>query len=83
MAEKKQWGIRVEDQLIDRLGRLAPKAGYSSGNEFAADALDIYAETLCDLIIELKKVERQTVASQRERLIAKLRQGLTSESRHK
>jgi hypothetical protein len=43
MAEKKQWKIRVEDQLIDRLNTLAPKAGYSWGNEFAAEALDIWA----------------------------------------
>ncbi len=46
MAEKKQWNIRVEDQLIDRLNTLAPKAGYASGNEFAAEALDMWAETL-------------------------------------
>ena len=74
MAERKQWNIRVEDQLIDRLNRLAPKAGFSSGNEFAAEALDIYAETLAELIVELRKIEQDAVKRQREKLLARLRQ---------
>ena len=74
MAEKKQWNIRIEDQLIDRLNTLAPKAGYASGNEFAAEALDMWAETLVDLMIKLREVERDAVKLQREQLLAKLRQ---------
>src|SRR6266508_3098814 len=74
MAEKKQWNIRVEDQLIDRLNTLAPKAGYASGNEFAAEALDMWAETLADLMIKLREIERNAVKLQREQLLAKLRQ---------
>jgi hypothetical protein len=74
MAEKKQWNIRVEDQLIDRLNRLAPKAGFSSGNEFAAEALDVYAEMLADLIVELRKLEQDAIKTQREQMLAKLRQ---------
>ncbi len=75
MAEKKQWNIRVEDQLIDRLNTLAPKAGYASGNEFAAEALDMWAETLADLMIKLREIERKNaVKLQREQLLAKLRQ---------
>jgi len=74
MPEKKQWNIRVEDQLIDRLNALAPKAGYASGNEFAAEALDTWAETLIDLMIKLREVERDAVKLQREQLLAKLRQ---------
>lgn len=76
MAEKKQRNIRMEDQLVDRLTRLAPKAGFDSWNEFAAEALDIYAETLVDLIVELRKIEQTAVMHQRERLLAKMRQVL-------
>ena len=74
MTEKKQWNIRVEDQLIDRLNTLAPKAGYASGNEFAAEALDMWAETLADLMIKFQEIERNAVKLQREQLLAKLRQ---------
>lgn len=74
MAEKKQWGIRVEEQLIDRLNRLAPKAGFSSGNELAAVGLDLFAEALTDFIIEIRKIERDTVDRQREEFLAKIRQ---------
>jgi predicted DNA-binding protein len=78
MTEKKQWNIRVEDQLIDRLNTLASKAGYASGNEFAAEALDMWAETLADLMIKLREIERNAVRPQREQLLAKLRQGQES-----
>ena len=74
MAEKKQWNIRVEDQLIDRLNKLAPKAGYASGNEFVAEALDMWAETLADLMIKFREIEQNAVKLQREQLLAKLRQ---------
>jgi hypothetical protein len=78
MSEKKQWNIRVEDKLIDRLNTLAPKAGYASGNEFAAEALDMWAETLADLMIKLREIERNAVKPQREQLLAKLRRGQES-----
>ena len=78
MAEKKPWNILVEDQLIDRLNKLAPKAGYASGDEFAAEALDFWAETLADLMIKLREIERNAVKLQREQLLAKLRQVLES-----
>jgi len=74
MAEKKQLNIRVEDQLIDRLNTLAPKAGYASGNDSAAEALYMSAETLADLMIKLREIERNAVKLQREQLFAKLRQ---------
>jgi Arc/MetJ-type ribon-helix-helix transcriptional regulator len=74
MAEKKQWNIRVDDQLIDRLNTLAPKAGYASGDEFVAEALDMWAETLADMMIKLREIERNAVKLQREQLLAKLRQ---------
>ena len=74
MAEKKQWNILVEDQLIYRLNTLAPKVGYASGNEFAAEALDIWAETLADLMIKLREIERNAFKLQREQLLANLRQ---------
>jgi len=74
MAKKKQWNILVEGQLIDRLNTLAPKARYASGNEFAAEALDIWAETLADMMIKLLECERNAVKIQREQLLANLRQ---------
>ena len=74
MAEKKPLNIRVEDQLIDRLNTLAPKAGYASGNEFAAEALDTWAETLADMMIKLREIEQNAFKLQRERLLANLRQ---------
>ena len=84
MSEKKQWNMLVEDQLIDRLNTLAPKAGYASGNEFAAEALDTWAETLADLMIKLREIERNAVKLQREQLLAKLRKVQESETnRHK
>ena len=78
MAEKKQWGIRIEPQLIDRLNKLAPKAGYASANEFVADALDLYAEVLVDLMNELRRIEKTTIQRQRTDLLAKLSQGQES-----
>jgi len=80
MAEKKQWNILVEDQLIYRLNTLAPKVGYASGNEFAAEALDIWAETLADLMIKHREIERNAVKHQREQLLANLRQVQESET---
>lgn len=80
MAEKKQWGLRVEDQLIDRLNDLAPKCGYSSANELAVDMLDTYAELFADLMMELRQVERETIKRQREELLAKFRQVRSSGS---
>jgi len=77
-GEKKQWNIRVEDQLIDRLNRLAPKAGFSSGNEFAAEALNVFAETLADFMVELRKIEQGAVLRQREELLARIRQSHVS-----
>ena len=74
MAEKKQWNLHVEDQLINRLNTLAPKAGYASGNEFAAEALDMWAETLADLMIKLREIEQNSVKLQREQLLANIRQ---------
>ena len=74
MSQKKQWNIRVENQLIDRLNTLAPKAGYASGDEFVAEALDIWAETLADMMIKLRDIERNSVKHQREQLLANLRQ---------
>jgi len=79
-TEKRQWNLRAPDQLIDRLNRLAPKAGFASANEFAITALDLYAETLVDLINELRKIEKATIQRQRADLLAKLSQGQESGS---
>jgi hypothetical protein len=52
MAEKTQYNLRIERQLVDRLSRLATHCGYSSGNEFAAEALDRYAEYLAEAMLK-------------------------------
>jgi len=78
MAEKTQYNIRIEDQLKERLALCAQKSGFVSGNEFAAEALNLYAETLVDLINELRKIEKGTIKRQREQLLAKLTQGQES-----
>jgi hypothetical protein len=74
MADKKQWNVRVEDQLIDRLNRLAPKVGYSSANELAGDMLNLFAELMADIMIEIREIERDTIQRRREELLAKIRQ---------
>lgn len=60
MAEKTQYKLTIEQQLVDRLSRLAILCGYSSGNEFAAKALDRYAEYLAEAMLkeedEVKKL---------------------------
>ena len=61
-------------EAIVRLNMLAPKAGYASGNEFVAEALDAWAETLADLMIKLREIERNAVKHQTEQLRAYLRQ---------
>ncbi|HKQ90326.1 MAG TPA: hypothetical protein VJZ77_06575 [Blastocatellia bacterium] len=80
MDEKKQRNIRLSDQLVDRLTRLAPKAGFSTWNEFAAEALDLYGELIADLMIELRQIERNAIRLQREQLLAKLRSAQESGS---
>lgn len=82
MADKKMWNIRVEDQLIDRCTRLGERLGYASGNAFAADALDQYAELLADLMAELRDDQDATIKRQRERLLGKAPQD-SSVSRRK
>ena len=47
-----QYKLKIQRQLIDRLTRLGHDCGYSTGNAFAADALDQYAELLAELIKE-------------------------------
>lgn len=67
--EKKQFKLMVEPQLADRLTRLGAKLGYSSGNEFAVDALDIYAEALAKLMAELREDQRAKVKRQTDQLL--------------
>jgi hypothetical protein len=81
MADKKMWNIRVEDQLVDRCTRLGERLGYPSGNAFAAEALDQYAELLADLMAELRDDREATVKRQRERLLGKSTQDPSSSRR--
>lgn len=74
MADKKFWGVRIDEELIDRLTTLGARLGYSSGNAFAAAALDRYAELLADLMTELHEDQSATLTRQRERLLGKTSQ---------
>jgi hypothetical protein len=71
MADKRMWNVRVEDQLIERLTQLGARPGYPTGNAFAADAIDQYAELLADLMAELRDDQNATIKRQRERLLGK------------
>lgn len=68
---KSQYNVRMEEQLVDRLSKLAQRCGYQSGNEFAAEALDQYAELLADLMIEQADQLKLIRVTQRERLLGK------------
>lgn len=74
MAKKnKLWNIRIEEQLIDRLGRLGKQLGYPSGNAFAAHALDEWAETLADMMIELSDDRAASKKRIHDKVISHLR----------
>lgn len=69
MTEKTQYKLRVTEQLKERLEKLGARCGYASGNEFAAEALDQYAELLADLIQERHDQSKLLMKAQRERLL--------------
>lgn len=73
MADKKLWNIRVEEQLIDRLGRLGERLGYPSGNTFAAHALDEWAETLAEMMAELKDARAASKKQIHDKVLSQLR----------
>jgi len=73
MSDKTQYKLRIENQLIARLHELGTKCGYSSGNEFAADALDRFAETLAEAIIEEQKEMERYHKNQRKQILDSLR----------
>lgn len=73
MGDKKQWKLRVTDELIDRLTRLGKPLGYQSGNEFAADVLDEWAELLAEITRDLHKDRAESKARIRERVLGQLR----------
>lgn len=78
MAEKTQYKLMIERQLVDRLSRLATHCGYSSGNEFATEALDRYAEYLAEAMLK----EDDEIEKLRENLRPQLFKDIQP-SRHK
>ena len=76
MAEKKQYNLRITEELIERLTQLGARCGYGSGNEFAAEVLDQYAELLADLLIEQRKESKTFIEKQRERLVKQIEEEL-------
>ena len=76
MAEKKQYNLRITEDLIERLTKLGARCGYGSGNEFAAEVLDQYAELLADLLIEARNESKTFREQQRDRLVKHLEKEL-------
>ena len=77
---KKQFKMRLEPQLVDRLDRLATKCGYASAQQFVIEGLDGYAELLADLLIEGQDQMKLLRKRQREQLLSKDSQGQESGS---
>lgn len=73
MADKKFWGIRADEQLIDRLTKLGARLGYPSGNAFAADVLNEWAELLAEITAELKDDRAASKKRIHERVMSQLR----------
>ena len=71
--DKEQYKIRIEKQLIERLSHLGARCGYSSGNEFAAEALQQYAELLADLIEEQHALAEQNRRRQHQEVLERTR----------
>lgn len=74
-SDRTQYKIRIQRQLIGRLSRLGRRCGYSTGNEFAADALDQYAELLADLIEEQHLSQADLRRRQHEEVIRRTKEG--------
>jgi len=75
-----QLKLRIEQQLFDRLSELAKRCGFSTANQFAGEALDIYAELLADLLTEQKKESKNLRDSQRAMLLEAIK---TSQEKRK
>jgi len=70
-----QYKLKIQRQLIDRLTRLGRDCGYASGNAFAADALDQYAELLAELIREQNAAHEALRRRQVEEVVQKVKGG--------
>ncbi len=80
---KVQYKIRIEEALVAKLSELGARCGYSSGNEFAAAALNEYADLLADLLTELQAGRQEMLAQQREQLLGKASATIQPSSRRK
>ena len=66
-----QYKLRLEEATVKRLTALAVRLGYPSGNAFAADCLEKYADTLAGLIEDLKTREADALREQQEQVSGK------------
>lgn len=73
MAKKKLWNIRIEEPLIDKLGRLGAHLGYPSGNAFVAAALHEFAETLAEMMSELSDDRAASKKRIHDKVLSQLR----------
>lgn len=67
----KQWNIRITVELIERLGELGRPLGMT-GNEFAAEALEKYAEVLARVMIDEREAHEQISEEHRRMILDKL-----------
>ena len=66
-----QYKLRLEESTVQLLTTLAVRLGYPSGNAFAADCLEKYAETLAGLIEDLRARELDALREQQEQALGK------------
>jgi hypothetical protein len=68
-ADVYQLKLRIEQQLFDRLSELANRCGFSSANQFAGEALDLYAELMAELLTEQQEESKNFRSIQRKLLL--------------
>lgn len=70
-AKKSPWMVRVSDELKERLGELGRPLGMT-GNQFAAEALERYADVLAEVMIKERGAHQQVSEEHRRMLIEAL-----------
>ena len=70
---KKQFMVRLDKSLVERMETLTAKLGYSSANEFAAKMLNQYAELLAELELTAREEARRHHEQWIKELIESLR----------
>ena len=64
-----QLKLRIENQLFERLSELAKRCGFSTANQFAGEALDLYAELMAELLTEQQEESKNFRSVQRKLLL--------------